>query len=280
MLSGSNPINNEEQKPLSYVRSKVHSRFVNGFAASIVDADLYRLVLAAWLSKMAADLGMAEDPNPNELRSAYVERVFGRMRAMQLQLMRLDHVFTFLRSFPNRKVYERATVTRDVWIEYHVSVYLSTLSSLVDVSLLLVNEIHALGIRYERCKFADVESNTWLGGSETLACLKALNKAAQKTIQRRNADLHRAERTDLDALIGKKEQRDFAIAQFGSAMNYLLPMHHLAVQDVEQSTRKVLRALVSHLNADAKAVTGKLLALLAALTPEFERRLIDPPPFA
>lgn len=85
----------EEPKPLSHLQSKVSPRLMAGFGAAIVEADLYRIVFRAWLSKMIVEMGIPEDADPNLLRDAYVERVFKRMRAIQLQLVRLDHVFTF-----------------------------------------------------------------------------------------------------------------------------------------------------------------------------------------
>lgn len=85
------------------------------------------------------------------LKVAYHLNVGHYLRTLIGTVERIEQVPIFLKRFPNSKFFAENNITLHKWVNYHYTNFLIMSVSLYDISLLLTNEVFALGIEPRKC---------------------------------------------------------------------------------------------------------------------------------
>ena len=140
--------------------------------------------------------------NPPEInwREYYHWCVFQYSANLIGAIDKLNDIQTYIGRFPSPRTYERKGITQDTWIKYHYGNYVSTMVTIYDTSLLLVNEVFLLGLDPRDCKERTVAKNSKVINTAAGNALAGLNKVTQQYRYPRNIQQHRGEQPEIGIL--------------------------------------------------------------------------------
>jgi hypothetical protein len=152
---------------------------ISSAVASCLNADTARLVL----------------PEPGRYRN----NCFGRIQAIMSAGDKIDLTKKFLKFNCDPAV---ANVVE--WGEYHFSYSIIILNSLLDLTLLAINEVLRLGFPEHGCKYKTVAENSWTKTYGVLEDLQNLSNATNKFRRDRNKFLHQHKDINIGRLTGSE----------------------------------------------------------------------------
>lgn len=182
-------------------------------------------------------------------------------------LERLRFARHMIMNFPQQVRYGRMGITHDVWLEYHYSFFVISLSSLSDLALLLTNSTYRLGLRPRDCAANVIKENDWVRPTAVRRALDRLESCIRTYRELKNRQVHRGEVPDL--------------ADFTDSDSYdLLKILTLVGQHGDLSfPTNLLRAgyalevseMGSKLEAEIEKATAAVKELFDALLPTYHR---------
>lgn len=131
----------------------------------------------------------------------YFFMVYNKSIAIFNALERLSLSYHLIATFPNSKTSEKKGFTRDKWILYHLSFFTVTLTSLLDLCLLLTNEVFRLGMPERLCSLESITKNCWILPTDIPKALRALNKSLAEHQKRRNLHVHQGKVPDIAEIL-------------------------------------------------------------------------------
>jgi hypothetical protein len=162
------------------------------------------------LERAAKDTEWIEDKNTGALRpkkrpklspeESYSWSSLQHLANIINAFRRLEHARIFINRFPQPRKYEKVGITEDKWIYYHYSFFLTTVVSIYDTAILLVNAIFKLGLNPRECNNNTVVENEHVNKTATYQRMKSLEKIIAPYRPLRNKYVHRNETPRLDYL--------------------------------------------------------------------------------
>jgi hypothetical protein len=96
-----------------------------------------------------------DEPKPPVLDSSldekYATRVFCKLNAVSDCINRMGSSITLINNYPSNPSYPDRVITRSEWMDYHLSQCIVNLSTLLDVSIRLIEAVYDLGIPEKQC---------------------------------------------------------------------------------------------------------------------------------
>jgi Cthe_2314-like HEPN len=112
-------------------------------------------------------------------------------------ISRLRQANVFIKNYPKEKKGSETTYTKYDGIQYHYGFFISTVVSISDLSLILVNNVFRLGNPEKHCRMDIISKNEWIRDTKVLKRLEELNKIIKPYRDDRNQLLHRGRMPDL-----------------------------------------------------------------------------------
>lgn len=133
--------------------------------------------------------------NPAQLtqHEKYHWQVFLYLANILGAVERLNDIQTYIDRFPTPRTYEKSGITQDKWIKYHYANFVSTIITIYDTSLLLVNELFLLGLDPRECNERTIARNSHVRHTRVGEILKELDNVTQEYRKPRNMQVHRGE---------------------------------------------------------------------------------------
>ncbi len=150
-----------------------------------------------------ANLRLPRNKRKNVFKMPYEHHSINTFRGMIAIIStfeRISHTLYYITDFRSSKKRMSAKINHHTWMEYHLSHYLSSVASIPDLCLILINYVYALGTPFQQCKEPVIIGN----GNVSINVkdsYKALCKTLKDSRDLRNRDLHRAERPDIGELL-------------------------------------------------------------------------------
>ena len=194
---------------------------------------------------------------------SYDHLVFDGTARLLGVLRRLEHANRMIASFPQRARYERAGISRDIWLEYHYSFFVTSLSSLPDLALLLTNSVLRLGIDPRDCTSNLLKRNAWVKGrASILAALNGIEGTVKTYRELRNLNLHRGEEPDLADFIDSDRYDLLKLIAVANRQDTFSVSSHLLTAGYRVEVSEINSKMTAEIEAAAAAASQLFDALL------------------
>lgn len=168
------------------------------------------------------------------------------------------------------------TVKASLMDEYHLYVFTTSLVSILDCCLLLVNETLTLGLREDLCNFKNIKGVPAITGTKTAQALRDLKRTLDEHIKRRHRYVHRGHEANINEFV----DLDFGAGLWNDVVTDLF-FHELerergyepddprwrefigVVWTLWNSERDAVKARFSQAFADVERATDRVLGTLA-----------------
>jgi len=127
----------------------------------------------------------------------YDYSVFNGATTILGTLDRLRYARHMLVNFPRGVRYQRAGITQDIWLEYHYSFFVVSLSSVSDLALLLTNSTYRLGMRPRDCVPNVIKENDWVRSTTVRKAIDRVENTVKAYRELKNKHVHHGEVPDL-----------------------------------------------------------------------------------
>ena len=128
----------------------------------------------------------------------YVRTVFEKFSNLMNTIEQLEYIPIFIQRFPLQKFYNENGINNENYIKYHLENHFLKVSSILDQSIILVNEVHNLGIPTRRTSLSQLKENKHTKDAPSINVLKAFEKGVQGIKSMRNKITHRGEFNDYE----------------------------------------------------------------------------------
>ena len=145
---------------------------------------------------------IVDEPQTKTLTAAnlYSLDVFDAVSPLIQSFELLERSQNFAILIPSEKYLRGLNINRHDWLEYHISTFLVTFATVGDEALLLVNEVHCLGIDPRYCGASIVKSNKWVKDTLIPMQLDAIEKLIKPHRKTRNDLVHKGKIPSLGSL--------------------------------------------------------------------------------
>lgn len=126
----------------------------------------------------------------------YARSVFEKCGNLINTIDQLEYIPIFIKEFPLEKTYTENGINHQNYIQYHLENHYLKISSILDQSIILVSEIHNLGIPPKLTSLYQLKVNKHTKDIPSLKILKAFEKSIQGIKATRNKITHRGEFQD------------------------------------------------------------------------------------
>lgn len=130
----------------------------------------------------------------------YHLEVFAHVGNVLTAVERLCDIQTYISRFPQPRAYGKQGITEDKWIHFHYSNYLTTVVSIYDTALLLVNAVFRLGLEPKVCSNETVIENRWVRRTSVKSAIRKLDDITKSYRRPRNLYVHRGQTPKLAIL--------------------------------------------------------------------------------
>ena len=216
--------------------------------------------------------GIARYTDPIQLpeRDCYCVMCFRRASNLASAVDMLERIEHFVVWLPAQKRFRELRLSQERWLDYHYSYYLVVTSSLVDLSLLTVNEVLRLGFPDRLCNYNAVSENYWVSYYGIAKPLTTLYSLTKKHRERRNSFVHHGERPDLAEVI---ESKDYNILTFVAQANAMSARPIGGAKLFNEAFRLEIERMVSVMRRERSAAMEAVWTLFTALQPVYEAHL-------
>jgi len=206
------------------------------------------------------------DVSPSE---HYTWQAFGKASVIHDTARRLEHAKEFVSVFPSPKGFERKGITRDKWVEYHLSYFVVTLASIPDLCLLLTNTIFKLGMPERLCTLESVTKNDWVAETEVPKTLRGLDKVVEEHRTLRNLHVHKGKVPEVSELLGDDLFSYLSLITFAENVSSIGFDPHI----LKQGYRTATNDLRLRMESDLSSVLDGVMAVLNELQPQYQKIL-------
>ena len=141
--------------------------------------------------------GIRKKNDYNEtISEEYARTVFEKFSNLIGTIEQLEYIPIFISRFPLQKFYIKNGIDQENYIQYHLENHFLKVSSILDQSIILVNEVHNLGIPPKRTSLNQLKENKYTKDAPSIKILKAFEKGVQGIKSTRNKITHRGEFND------------------------------------------------------------------------------------
>ena len=126
--------------------------------------------------------------NPIEI---YDIEVFQAASSISSAISRLWQANTYIENYPGDMNGQETAHTQYDWVQYHYAFYISTVVSISDLSLILVNCVFRLGNPQRQCRREIILKNEWIRETEIPKRFRELDRIIRPYREVRNHLLHR-----------------------------------------------------------------------------------------
>jgi hypothetical protein len=199
----------------------------------------------------------------------YTWSVFHAATCLITAASRIELAIDLIRRSPSGLLRGRHQVRRDVWLDYHLSHFASSLVSLQDATILLIAEVYQLGLAPRYCTLDVLASHRHVRATAAVKALKALDKVGAPHRTRRNVYLHRAEEAGLGLYVGEEcahNVQGLALINSSSAKS------SESLDDERYAWRVLLRLALPQVKAARHEAVAATTRVLDALSKEYTLR--------
>ncbi|MHB8983781.1 MAG: Cthe_2314 family HEPN domain-containing protein [Carboxydocellales bacterium] len=182
----------------------------------------------------------------------YIMNVFYKLNKITGTCEQLFHVLIYLSHFPKTKIHLKNNITLANYLKYHIENHLIRITTILDQTALLINEIYFLGYPPSRCNVEAILENLNTKNTTSAKILKSFQKAVKGIKTHRNLIVHRGiyDDDDIDKLssihlIGKYNP-EFVPPMFGS---YCKLISKEKLNLLEKNSEAVIQFLVALYNS-------------------------------
>ncbi len=195
----------------------------------------------------------------------YNANVFKKIMNIISSFDRLEQAHIFIKRFRQSKLFLKQNITQDIWIEYHYSIHLLTIVSIMDLALILTNEVYRIGLREKDCNYDTILKNYWIKDSQVAIVLKDLDKKVQNYRNPRNTLVHHGESPKLNKILKSNLYDRLKLITFAQhySEDYNPPINLDYVYSME------VRDLLRILQNECKSIEALILNLFDALLPVY-----------
>jgi hypothetical protein len=206
----------------------------------------------------------------NKLTEAqrYGLQVAESVRALYRGFSIMEQAGRYMRVFPSQLKRGKNAPTRDEWVDYHFALFTVATTSLLDLSLLLVADVHQIGLSRRHCTYP-VITHCQSVGTGVREALKGLKGALQAHEERRHAFVHRGIQPDIDAATGLTHME---LLRTLGLLARIKPDHEDIRTDLFESWEFGLIEIRPAIDEMLRQSERAVLALLDVLLTEWRRR--------
>jgi hypothetical protein len=132
------------------------------------------------------------------LKDEYAENVFKVIMNIVNTCKQLEFIPIFIRRYPLRKFYKAKGINQPQYIQYHYENHFLKISTIFDLSIILVSEVYCLGIPAKLTSLNQLVVNSHTKQSNSVKILKQFDKSIQGIRSIRNSISHRGDFFDKD----------------------------------------------------------------------------------
>lgn len=140
-------------------------------------------------------------PDPSHVvsqREKYVHDILNTMRAINSTYEQLSFVPVFIRNYPDIEEYSKAGITRLGYLRYHIENHILKMSTLLDQSVILINQVFRLGIPSRDTSVRQLKTNLHTKSSDSVKLVADFDKTIRDIKHLRNKIIHKGEFHDGD----------------------------------------------------------------------------------
>lgn len=127
------------------------------------------------------------------IKDEYSEKIFKIAMNIVNAYKQLEFIPIFIRRFPLAKFYSENGINHPQYLQYHYENHFLKISTIFDLSVILVGEIYRLGIPARLTSLNQLQSNYHTKNSLSVKVLKQFDKNIQGIKTIRNSIIHRAD---------------------------------------------------------------------------------------
>ena len=191
----------------------------------------------------------------------YDIEVFQSLSAVESAISRLRQGITYVENYPGDIKGHETVHTQYDWSQYHYAFFVSTVVSIPDLLLMLINSVFALGNPERYCKRDIILKNKWIRDTELPGRFKELENVVHPYRESRNRLIHRGRMPNLPT------NSEDSLLDYLSFFNVLLQakMDIISPELIHEAWQNELPKLTIHLASKVEEINSSVVSVLDAL---------------